>query len=99
MGVMGMRGGSHCEETEVSGVHLFPLSEPEVSPPTPCSPQCLDSTIRMLSFRIKPVSFQGNADVNEFITSLPWGFQAGAGDRIGRKFGGTERYTEGTWRL
>lgn len=68
-------------------------------PPTPCSPQCLDSTIRMLSFRIKPVSFQGNADVNEFITSLPWGFQAGAGDRIGRKFGGTERYTEGTWRL
>lgn len=89
---LGMRGGSHRGETEVSG---------GVSPPTfpPCSPQCLDSSIGTLSFGLKHVSLQGNADVNEFIRSLPWGFQAGAGDRIGRKFGDTERYTEGTWRL
>lgn len=33
MGVVGMRGGSHCEEIEVSGEYLLPLSEPEVFPP------------------------------------------------------------------
>lgn len=79
------------------GEYLLPLSEPRVFPP--CSPQCLDSSIGTLSFGLKHVSLQGNADVNEFIRSLPWGFQAGARDRIGRKFGDTERYTEGTWRL
>lgn len=32
----------------------------------------------MLSFGLKPISLQGNTDVNELIGSLPWSFQTGA---------------------